>query len=165
MLLKITELLQHSLWRTIYVCLKTHSSLSPSSIATIAAVVIAIAIAIAVVSFTLTTVRLPFLFLLYLSFSLLRLTSDFEISLDCNRARTVKSSYTTAGVSSVVLAYVMSMLFIRIKILVYLWWIKFFFFGSDFLQISSFWWWIWMLYSNWIWLSVLFILWVLWLVW
>ena len=122
MLLKITELLQHSLWRTIYICLKTHSSLSPPSIATITATVIAIAVAIVVVSFTLTTVRLPFLFLLYLSFSLSRLTSDFEISLDCNRARTVKSSYAAAGVSSVVLAYVMSMLFIRIKIPAYLRW-------------------------------------------
>ncbi|KAM0966941.1 hypothetical protein ACFX13_022953 [Malus domestica] len=39
-----------------------------------------------------------------------------DLALDRNRAKSVKVSYATAGISSVVLAYVMSMLFIRIKI-------------------------------------------------
>ncbi|XP_057980262.1 uncharacterized protein LOC131166052 [Malania oleifera] len=43
-----------------------------------------------------------------------------DLALDKNRARTVKVSFATAGVSSVVIAYVMSMLFIRIKIPGYL---------------------------------------------
>ncbi|KAK7329113.1 hypothetical protein VNO77_23259 [Canavalia gladiata] len=43
-----------------------------------------------------------------------------DLALDRNRARTVKVSYASAGISSVVLAYVMSMLFIRIKIPAYL---------------------------------------------
>ncbi|KAK4754925.1 hypothetical protein SAY87_008682 [Trapa incisa] len=43
-----------------------------------------------------------------------------DLALDRNRAKSVKSSYATAGVLSVVLAYVMSMLFIRIKIPAYL---------------------------------------------
>ncbi|XP_061348919.1 uncharacterized protein LOC133294283 [Gastrolobium bilobum] len=43
-----------------------------------------------------------------------------DLALDRNRAKTVKVSYASAGVSSVVLAYVMSMLFIRIKIPAYL---------------------------------------------
>lgn len=43
-----------------------------------------------------------------------------DLALDKNRARSVKSSYATAGVVSIVLAYVMSMLFIRIKIPAYL---------------------------------------------
>ncbi|KAB2626377.1 oligosaccharyltransferase complex subunit ostc-like [Pyrus ussuriensis x Pyrus communis] len=43
-----------------------------------------------------------------------------DLALDRNRAKSVKVSYATAGISSVVLAYVMSMLFIRIKIPGYL---------------------------------------------
>ncbi|QCE13495.1 hypothetical protein DEO72_LG11g488 [Vigna unguiculata] len=43
-----------------------------------------------------------------------------DLALDRNRAKSVKVSYASAGVSSVVLAYVMSMLFIRIKIPAYL---------------------------------------------
>ncbi|BFG14430.1 hypothetical protein CerSpe_007040 [Prunus speciosa] len=43
-----------------------------------------------------------------------------DLALDRNRAKSVKVSYATAGISSVVLAYVMSMLFIRIKIPAYL---------------------------------------------
>ncbi|PON68622.1 Oligosaccharyl transferase complex, subunit OST3/OST [Trema orientale] len=43
-----------------------------------------------------------------------------DLALDRNRARSVKVSYATAGISSVVIAYVMSMLFIRIKIPAYL---------------------------------------------
>ena len=46
-----------------------------------------------------------------------------DLALDRNRAKSVKVSYASAGVSSVVLAYVMSMLFIRIKIPAYLRWI------------------------------------------
>ncbi|KAB5551956.1 hypothetical protein DKX38_009267 [Salix brachista] len=42
------------------------------------------------------------------------------LALDKNRAKSVKVSYATAGISSVVIAYVMSMLFIRIKIPAYL---------------------------------------------
>ncbi|GKV20425.1 hypothetical protein SLEP1_g30553 [Rubroshorea leprosula] len=43
-----------------------------------------------------------------------------DLALDKNRAKSVKVSYATAGISSVVIAYVMSMLFIRIKIPAYL---------------------------------------------
>ncbi|CAA0396957.1 unnamed protein product [Arabidopsis thaliana] len=43
-----------------------------------------------------------------------------DLALDKNRAKSVKASYATAGVSSIVIAYVMSMLFIRIKIPGYL---------------------------------------------
>lgn len=43
-----------------------------------------------------------------------------DLALDKNRAKSVKVSYATAGISSVVLAYIMSMLFIRIKIPAYL---------------------------------------------
>ncbi|KAI6682642.1 hypothetical protein NL676_036523 [Syzygium grande] len=43
-----------------------------------------------------------------------------DLALDKNRAKSVKASFATAGISSVVLAYVMSMLFIRIKIPAYL---------------------------------------------
>jgi hypothetical protein len=43
-----------------------------------------------------------------------------DLALDRNRAKSVKVSYATAGISSVVIAYVMSMLFIRIKIPAYL---------------------------------------------
>ncbi|KAJ6742019.1 OLIGOSACCHARYLTRANSFERASE COMPLEX SUBUNIT OSTC [Salix viminalis] len=43
-----------------------------------------------------------------------------DLALDKNRAKSVKVSYATAGISSVVTAYVMSMLFIRIKIPAYL---------------------------------------------
>lgn len=43
-----------------------------------------------------------------------------DLALDKNRAKTVKASFAAAGVSSVVIAYVMSMLFIRIKIPGYL---------------------------------------------
>ncbi|XP_010438249.1 PREDICTED: putative oligosaccharyltransferase complex subunit CG9662 [Camelina sativa] len=43
-----------------------------------------------------------------------------DLALDKNRAKSVKSSYATAGISSIVIAYVMSMLFIRIKIPGYL---------------------------------------------
>lgn len=43
-----------------------------------------------------------------------------DLALDRNRAKSVKVSYASAGITSVVLAYVMSMLFIRIKIPAYL---------------------------------------------
>ncbi|CAL0327893.1 unnamed protein product [Lupinus luteus] len=43
-----------------------------------------------------------------------------DLGLDRNRAKSVKVSYVTAGVSSVVFAYIMTMLFIRIKIPAYL---------------------------------------------
>lgn len=43
-----------------------------------------------------------------------------DLALDKNRAKSVKVSFAAAGVSSVVIAYVMSMLFIRIKIPGYL---------------------------------------------
>ncbi|KAK3435368.1 oligosaccharyltransferase complex subunit OSTC [Eucalyptus grandis] len=43
-----------------------------------------------------------------------------DLALDRNRDKSVKTSFATAGISSVVLAYVMSMLFIRIKIPAYL---------------------------------------------
>ena len=43
-----------------------------------------------------------------------------DLALDKNRAKSVKVSYASAGVSSLVIAYVMSMLFIRIKIPGYL---------------------------------------------
>ncbi|KAK6912373.1 Oligosaccharyl transferase complex, subunit OST3/OST6 [Dillenia turbinata] len=43
-----------------------------------------------------------------------------DLALDRNRARSVKVSFASAGISSVVIAYVMSMLFIRIKIPAYL---------------------------------------------
>ncbi|XP_057429967.1 uncharacterized protein LOC130723063 [Lotus japonicus] len=43
-----------------------------------------------------------------------------DLALDRNRARSVKVSYASAGITSVLLAYVMSMLFIRIKIPAYL---------------------------------------------
>jgi hypothetical protein len=43
-----------------------------------------------------------------------------DLALEKNRAKSVKVSYATAGISSVVIAYVMSMLFLRIKIPGYL---------------------------------------------
>ncbi|KAJ9141285.1 hypothetical protein P3X46_031834 [Hevea brasiliensis] len=43
-----------------------------------------------------------------------------DLALDKNRAKTVKVSYASAGISSLIIAYVMSMLFIRIKIPAYL---------------------------------------------
>ncbi|XP_024016489.1 oligosaccharyltransferase complex subunit ostc [Eutrema salsugineum] len=43
-----------------------------------------------------------------------------DLALDKNRAKSVKASYASAGISSIVIAYVMSMLFIRIKIPGYL---------------------------------------------
>ncbi|KDP35209.1 hypothetical protein JCGZ_09368 [Jatropha curcas] len=43
-----------------------------------------------------------------------------DLALDKNRAKSVKVSYATAGISSLIIAYVMSMLFIRIKIPGYL---------------------------------------------
>lgn len=43
-----------------------------------------------------------------------------DLALDRNRPKSVKTSYAVAGVSSVAVAYVMSMLFIRIKIPAYL---------------------------------------------
>ncbi|XP_050217096.1 uncharacterized protein LOC126667978 [Mercurialis annua] len=43
-----------------------------------------------------------------------------DLGLDKSRAKSVKVSYASAGVSSIVIAYVMSMLFIRIKIPAYL---------------------------------------------
>lgn len=43
-----------------------------------------------------------------------------DLALDKNRAKSVKVSFASAGVASVVIAYVMSMLFIRIKIPAYL---------------------------------------------
>ncbi|CAL5429625.1 unnamed protein product [Camellia sinensis] len=43
-----------------------------------------------------------------------------DLAMDKNRARTVKVSYASAGVASVVISYLMSMLFIRIKIPAYL---------------------------------------------
>lgn len=43
-----------------------------------------------------------------------------DLALDKNRAKSVKDSYAVAGVTSIVIAYVMSMLFIRIKIPGYL---------------------------------------------
>ncbi|KAJ8750874.1 hypothetical protein K2173_016055 [Erythroxylum novogranatense] len=43
-----------------------------------------------------------------------------DLALDKNRAKSLKVSYATAGISSVVIAYIMSMLFIRIKIPGYL---------------------------------------------
>ncbi|CAN1142565.1 Oligosaccharyltransferase complex subunit OSTC [Linum perenne] len=43
-----------------------------------------------------------------------------DLALDKNRAKSVKVSYASAGVTSIVLGYVMSMLFIRIKIPGYL---------------------------------------------
>lgn len=43
-----------------------------------------------------------------------------DLALDRNRAKSVKVSFASAGVASVVIAYVMSMLFIRIKIPAYL---------------------------------------------
>ncbi|EEF47946.1 oligosaccharyltransferase complex subunit ostc [Ricinus communis] len=43
-----------------------------------------------------------------------------DLALDKNRAKSVKVSYASAGISSIVIAYVMSMLFIRIKIPAYL---------------------------------------------
>ncbi|KAH6762470.1 Oligosaccharyltransferase complex/magnesium transporter family protein [Perilla frutescens var. hirtella] len=43
-----------------------------------------------------------------------------DLALDKNRAKSVKVSYSTAGVAFVVISYVMSMLFIRIKIPAYL---------------------------------------------
>ncbi|XP_031258601.1 oligosaccharyltransferase complex subunit ostc [Pistacia vera] len=39
-----------------------------------------------------------------------------DLALDKNRAKSVKVSYASAGISSLLIAYVMSMLFIRIKI-------------------------------------------------
>ncbi|KAL3743961.1 hypothetical protein ACJRO7_013244 [Eucalyptus globulus] len=43
-----------------------------------------------------------------------------DLTLDRNRAKSVKTFFVIAGISAVVLAYVMSMLFIRIKIPAYL---------------------------------------------
>ncbi|KAJ7955859.1 Oligosaccharyltransferase complex subunit ostc [Quillaja saponaria] len=43
-----------------------------------------------------------------------------DLALDRNRAKSVKLSYASAGITSVVIAYMMSMLFIRIKIPAYL---------------------------------------------
>ncbi|CAI9090407.1 OLC1v1025171C1 [Oldenlandia corymbosa var. corymbosa] len=43
-----------------------------------------------------------------------------DLALDKNRAKSVKDSFAAAGVSFVVISYVMSMLFIRIKIPAYL---------------------------------------------
>lgn len=43
-----------------------------------------------------------------------------DLALDRNRAKSVRVSYASAGVSAVVIVYVMSMLFIRIKIPAYL---------------------------------------------
>ncbi|XP_043695458.1 oligosaccharyltransferase complex subunit OSTC-like [Telopea speciosissima] len=43
-----------------------------------------------------------------------------DLALDRNRAKIVKVSFASAGISSVIIAYVMSMLFIRIKIPAYL---------------------------------------------
>ena len=43
-----------------------------------------------------------------------------DLALDKNRAKSVKASYASAGISSIIIAYVMSMLFIRIKIPAYL---------------------------------------------
>lgn len=43
-----------------------------------------------------------------------------DLALDKNRARSVKTSYATAGFSSILIAYVMTTLFIRIKIPGYL---------------------------------------------
>lgn len=43
-----------------------------------------------------------------------------DLALDKNRAKSVKVSYASAGISSIVIAYIMSMLFIRIKIPGYL---------------------------------------------
>ncbi|XP_077215267.1 uncharacterized protein LOC143849874 [Tasmannia lanceolata] len=43
-----------------------------------------------------------------------------DLALDRNRARSVRVSFASAGISSVVIGYIMSMLFIRIKIPGYL---------------------------------------------
>lgn len=43
-----------------------------------------------------------------------------DLAMDRNRARSVKVSFASAGVASVVIGYVMSMLFLRIKIPAYL---------------------------------------------
>ncbi|KAJ4709200.1 oligosaccharyltransferase complex subunit ostc-like [Melia azedarach] len=43
-----------------------------------------------------------------------------DLALDKNRAKSLKVSYASAGITSVVIAYIMSMLFIRIKIPGYL---------------------------------------------
>ena len=43
-----------------------------------------------------------------------------DLALGKNRARTIRISYASAGISSIVIAYIMSMLFIRIKIPGYL---------------------------------------------
>ncbi|XP_021751208.1 oligosaccharyltransferase complex subunit ostc-like [Chenopodium quinoa] len=43
-----------------------------------------------------------------------------DLAVDKNRARSVRVSYASAGITSVVIAYIMSMLFIRIKIPAYL---------------------------------------------
>ncbi|KAG6427359.1 hypothetical protein SASPL_111601 [Salvia splendens] len=43
-----------------------------------------------------------------------------DLALDKNRAKSVKVSYSTAGIAFIVISYVMSMLFIRIKIPAYL---------------------------------------------
>ncbi|KAE8665087.1 hypothetical protein F3Y22_tig00112688pilonHSYRG00059 [Hibiscus syriacus] len=44
----------------------------------------------------------------------------FDLALDKNRARSIKVSYSITGISSIVIAYVMTTLFIRIKIPGYL---------------------------------------------
>lgn len=43
-----------------------------------------------------------------------------DLAMDRNRARSVKVSFASAGVASIVIGYVMSMLFLRIKIPAYL---------------------------------------------
>ncbi|RAL42031.1 unnamed protein product [Cuscuta campestris] len=43
-----------------------------------------------------------------------------DLALDHNRAKSIRISFASAGISSVVIAYVMSMLFVRIKIPGYL---------------------------------------------
>ncbi|XP_008784428.1 oligosaccharyltransferase complex subunit ostc-like [Phoenix dactylifera] len=44
-----------------------------------------------------------------------------DLALDRNRARSVRISFASFGISAIVIAYAMSMLFIRIKIPGYLW--------------------------------------------
>lgn len=46
-----------------------------------------------------------------------------DLALDRNRAKSVKVSFASAGIAFVVISYVMSMLFIRIKIPAYLRWV------------------------------------------
>ncbi|KAG1330491.1 putative oligosaccharyltransferase complex subunit CG9662 [Cocos nucifera] len=44
-----------------------------------------------------------------------------DLSLDRNRAHSIRISFASFGISAIVIAYMMSMLFIRIKIPGYLW--------------------------------------------